>query len=237
LGAHVLFEAAAKLHPLLSTAPGIDRLVAPGHTEPFDFYLPLLSAPAVLQTTLDALPAPASYLSADPALVDHWRDRLVGDSGFKIGIAWQGNPDFTGDFYRSARLEKFAPLTAVPGVRLFSLQKGFGSEQLAPLAERFAIQDLGAQIDNSRTAGAFVETAAVMKNLDLVVTTDTAMAHVAGALGVPVWVALQLSPNWRWLIGRSDSPWYPSMRLFRQTNFNVWDDVFQAIAKALPAGC
>ena len=107
----------------------------------------------------------------------------------------------------------------------------------APLAKRLAIQDLGAEIDNPSTAGAFVETAAVMKNLDLIITTDTAMAHVAGALGVPLWVALQRSPNWRWLVGRNDSPWYPSMRLFRQTKFNVWDDVFLAMAQALPASC
>ena len=125
----------------------------------------------------------------------------------------------------------FAPLASLPGVRLVSLQKGFGSEQIATVD--FPVLDLSGRLDE--VAGPFMDTAAVIRNLDLVVTADTAIAHLAGALGVPVWLALQFSPDWRWLQGRDDSPWYPTMRLFRQTTFGEWPDVFERIAKAVQA--
>jgi hypothetical protein len=127
-------------------------------------------------------------------------------------------------------LTQFAPLAAVPGVRLISLQKGAGSEQLAALGGLFPVVDLGDRLD---AGGPFLDTAALMKGLDLVVTCDTAVAHLAGALGVPVWVALALAPDWRWLLGRQDSPWYPTMRLFRQARRGEWGDVFARIAAAL----
>jgi hypothetical protein len=148
-----------------------------------------------------------------------------------VGINWQGNPEFAVDALRSIPLRHFAPLAACPNVKLYSLQKNFGREQLAALAGQMQIVDLGATLDEG--TGAFVDTAAVMMNLDLVITSDTAMAHLAGALGVPVWVALQLRPNWRFLLDRDDSPWYPSMRLFRQRNFGDWADVFERIAAEL----
>ncbi len=116
-------------------------------------------------------------------------------------------------------------------MQLFSLQKGPGVEQLASLPQLSRIVDLGPRLDEH--TGAFVDTAAVMKHLDLVITSDTAVAHLAGALGAPVWVALQLSPNWRWLTDRDDSPWYPSMRLFRQVRLGDWTDVFAHVAAAL----
>ena len=125
----------------------------------------------------------------------------------------------------------FAPLASLPGVRLISLQKGFGSEQVA--AVDFPVLDLSGRLDE--VAGPFMDTAAVIRSLDLVVTPDTAIAHLAGALGAPVWVALQFSPDWRWLLGRDDSPWYPTMRLFRQTTFGGWPDVFARIANAVQA--
>jgi hypothetical protein len=126
---------------------------------------------------------------------------------------------------------QFAPLAAVPGVQLFSLQKGPGSEQLPMLAGQFAVSDLAGMLDLSE--GAFLDTAAVMQNLDLVVTSDTAIAHLAGALGVPVWVALTFAPDWRWLVDREDSPWYPSMRLFRQRRLGAWSEVFGRMAAEL----
>ena len=147
--------------------------------------------------------------------------------GHPAGIAWQGNPKFRLDRIRSLPLAQFAPLARVPGVHLLGLQKGAGREQLAPPERRFPVTDLGGQLDD------FVDTAAVMKNLDLVITSDTSIAHLAGALGVPVWVALHEFSDWRWLQDRDDCPWYPTMRLFRQTRLGQWKDVFHRIGDAL----
>jgi hypothetical protein len=148
--------------------------------------------------------------------------------GFKIGIAWQGNPRFCDDRWRSIPLEAFSPLAEINGVRLISLQKGPGREQLEKVADKLRIFDLAQSLDETR--GPFMDTAAVMQHLDLVISSDTAVAHLAGALGVPVWLALPLVPDWRWLLHRSDSPWYPTMRLFRQTHFGKWTDVFERMA-------
>ena len=162
-------------------------------------------------------PAKFPTSAADPELTDKWRAELAAIDGFKIGIAWQGSRDYPSDRWRSIPLAQFAPLARLPGVRLISLQKGFGSEQVATVD--FPVLDLSGRLDEA--AGPFMDTAAVIRNLDLVVTPDTAIAHLAGALGAPVWLALQFSPDWRWLQGRDDSPWYPTMRLFRQTNRRV----------------
>jgi tetratricopeptide (TPR) repeat protein len=151
--------------------------------------------------------------------------------GFRIGISWQGNPAFIGDRKRSIELAHFAPLAQVPSVQLISLQKGPGTEQVAKLGARFPVLDLSERLDE--TAGAFMDSAAVMETLDLVITSDTAIAHLAGALGIPVWVALCWVPDYRWMLQREDSPWYPTMRLFRQTRRGHWDDVFDLLAAEL----
>jgi hypothetical protein len=164
-------------------------------------------------------------------LTERWRKQLSGIDGFKIGIVWQGTRDYRFDRWRSIPLAAFAPLARLSGVRLISLQKGFGSEQVAQVD--FPVLDLSGQLDE--VAGPFMDTAAVIRNLDLVVAPDTVIAHLAGALGVPVWIALQFSSDWRWLQGRDDSPWYPTMRLFRQTEFDRWADVFERIAETIPA--
>ena len=177
---------------------------------------------------IETIPAAIPYVFAEPERIADWQKKLAHWPGFKVGIAWQGNPDFVGDYYRSIPLAAFAPLAECPNVKLFSLQKGRGREQLATLADRFEIVDLGGLLDEE--GAAFVDTAAVMMNLDLVITSDTAVAHLAGALGVRVWVVLQRTPNWRWLVDRSDSPWYPTMRLFRQSQLGNWTDVFDQIA-------
>jgi hypothetical protein len=152
-------------------------------------------------------------------------------SGFKIGIAWQGNPGFWGDAFRSIPLTQFARLARVEGVCLISLQKGPGVEQLQKVGAHFRVIDLGSALDTK--SGAFMDTAALMKNLDLVITSDTAVPHLAGALGVPVWVALSFVPDWRWLLERADSPWYPSMRLFRQIKPGDWEGAFERMADEL----
>jgi hypothetical protein len=168
-------------------------------------------------------------------LVTHWRGELASLPGLKVGIAWQGNPAFRGDAQRSIPLARFLPLARVKGARLISLQKGPGTEQLGALAGQFEVLDLNGRLDE--ISGAFMDTAAVIMNLDLVIACDSAVVHLAGALGAAVWVALPLVPDWRWLLEREDSPWYPTMRLFRQTRAGHWEDVFERMAEELQKGC
>jgi tetratricopeptide (TPR) repeat protein len=232
LGATVVVECPKSLLPLLEGCPGIDQQVARGDDLPaFDLHAPLLSVPGIVKTSVETIPAQVPYLFPRPALLEAWRQRLTALDGFKIGVTWQGNPTFRADRFRSIPLRCFAPLAEVPGVRLLSLQKGVGTEQLAEVRDLFAVADLAAELDEQ--PGSFVDTAAVMKNLDLVITSDTATAHLAGALGVPVWIALAFAADWRWLLDRTDSPWYPTMRLFRQRERGNWQAVFEEIRKAL----
>ncbi len=198
---------------------------------PFDVHAGLLSLPGIFDTDLTSIPADVPYLEADADLVRRWSDRLAGDDRLRVGFAWQGNPTYRGNALRSIPLAEFGPLAKVEGVRLFSLQKGFGVEQLDE--PPFTVEDLGRQLDEDGRA--FCETAAVVRNLDLVITSDTALAHLAGALGARVWVALPFSPDWRWLLEREDSPWYPTMRLFRQAKVGDWSDVFARMAAELSA--
>ncbi|MEX2112666.1 MAG: tetratricopeptide repeat protein, partial [Pirellulales bacterium] len=169
--ARVLLHAPQRLHGLLSSVAGVDQFLSGDVTQPFDAYLPLLSAPAVFGTTLETVPADVPYLVADAERVAHWQRELASNAGFKVAIAWQGNPAYEDDARRSVPLAAFAPLADLPDVRLFSLQKQHGLEQLAALAGRLRIVDLGPRLDEG--GDAFVDTAAVMKNMDLVVTSDT----------------------------------------------------------------
>lgn len=231
-GATVVFVCPPALHRLLAGCKGIDRLLSP--TDPLpacDAHAPLLSLPRLLGTTLRTIPAGTPYLHAEPGLVTHWRRRLARYSGCRVGIAWQGNPAFDHDRQRSLPLAAFAPLAGVGGVRLFSLQKPPGTDQLAGIAKRFKVVDLGQDTDEA--TGTFVDTAAIIRSLDLVITSDSAIAHLAGALGTPVWLALPVGCDWRWFTGRDDSPWYPRARLFRQHRPGDWTDVFQRLAVAL----
>ncbi len=230
----VILQCQAPLAPLLARAAGIDRLIAGGEPLPeHHAHAPLMSLPLMLGSTPETIPAKAPYLFADSALIQTWQGRLAAYNGFKVGISWQGNPSYAVDRLRSVPLERFAALAGVPGVTLFSLQKGCGTEQLAAAGPALGVVDLGPGFDVA--AGAFMDTAAVMRSLDLVVTSDTAIAHLAGALGVPVWVALSTCADWRWLEERADSPWYPTMRLFRQSRPGDWEELFGRIAAELAA--
>jgi len=196
-----------------------------------DLQVPLLSLPGIFGATLENLPEQSAYLSASPDLVAKWRERLAPLTGFRIGIAWQGSPKNLNDSARSFPLSAFESIAALPGVRLVSLQKRDGLDQLQALGERFAVHSLGEDFDAS--AGAFMDTAAVMKNLDLVIAADTATAHLAGGLGVKVWVPLATRADWRWFQDREDTPWYPTMQLFRQRRPGEWGEVFARIADEL----
>lgn len=230
-GARVLVGCPRTLVPLLTSSPDIDAVVSDGDEPLYDEHAPLLSLPAILRTTLGDLPAEVPYLFADPERASRWRPELGPPGTFKIGLAWQGNPTYRDDRWRSIPLAQFAALARVPGVRFFSLQKGWGSEQIAAVADRLPIVDLGSRLDVS--GGAFLDTAAVMQSLDLVITSDTAIAHLAGALAVPVWLALAFVPDWRWLMDREDCPWYPTMQLFRQPEPGNWPAVFERMAAEL----
>jgi tetratricopeptide (TPR) repeat protein len=231
-GGHIVVACDAALMPLLQCGSGIDQCVnRSGPLPAFDVHAALLSLPAILGTTLATIPAQVPYLKADPTLVARWKERLAHPSAFNVGICWQGNPDHRNDRRRSVPLSAFAPLAGVPGVRLVNLQYGPGRDQLAEMKEQFQVTNWLEQTDPGDSP--WVESAALVKALDLIVTVDTAVAHLAGALGMPVWVALPSVVCWRWLLEREDSPWYPTMRLFRQQQPGDWSGVFERIAEAL----
>lgn len=221
----VIFQAPARLARLLSSNPALPPIVPEGAApQAADIVISLLSLPA--RTTVPASQPPYLFAEADRAAT--WKHR-IGASGFRIGINWQGFPGRFEDSGRSLPATMFRALADVPGVRLISLQKGEGEGQAATAG--FPIETLDGLDDGP---DAFLDTAAVMAGLDLVVTSDTSIAHLAGALGCPVWVALRRVPDWRWMLDREDSPWYPTMRLFRQDVDGDWPTVFTAIARALP---
>jgi tetratricopeptide (TPR) repeat protein len=227
----VIFAVQPALVRLLSNfAPGVEVVSLDLDIPQFDYHTPLLSLPLAFGTDETNIPDFVPYLRAEPDRVRNWRERL-GDSGFKIGICWQGNRSGEVDIGRSFPVRWFERLSQIPGVRLISLQKYDGAEQLAVLPAEMRVEIPGDDFDIGPDA--FVDTAAMMTNLDLVITSDTATAHLAGALGRPVWVALQHVPDWRWLLDRTDSPWYPTMRLFRQRKRGDWAGVFAEIEQAL----
>jgi ADP-heptose:LPS heptosyltransferase len=195
----------------------------------FDYHCPLMSLPMALETAIGSIPRDTPYLCAETDRVERWKQRL-GHDGFKIGVAWQGSKAKI-DIGRSFALAEFFSVSQIPNVRLVCLQKNEGIEQLSALPAGMIIESLGEEFDAG--ADAFLDAAAVMENLDLIITSDTAIAHLAGALGRPVWVALKHVPDWRWLLDRRDSPWYPTMRLFRQRTPDDWKSVFSDIANEL----
>jgi tetratricopeptide (TPR) repeat protein len=228
-GAHVVLAVQPQLRQLLRGLSPTIELIAEGTLpDEFDYHCPLLSLPLAFRTTLGTIPAEGPYLAADPERAERWR-QVLGSAGFRVGVCWQGtrNPI---DIGRSFALDRYRALATIPGVRLISLQKGHGVEQLPTRPPAMAVEELG---DFDGGVDAFLDTAAVMRNLDLVITSDTAVAHLAGALGCPAWVALKHAPDWRWLLERDDSPWYPTLRLFRQPRRGDWDSVFSAIRAAL----
>jgi tetratricopeptide (TPR) repeat protein len=236
-GAKVILEAQPALQSLLQTARTQARILPFDAPLPsFDLATPLLSLPGLLGTELDSIPGGVPYVSAEPARTAWWKERLAALPGIKVGLTWQGHIETEkhgGYIGRSFGLAAAAPLAAIPAVTLISLQKGEASQQRSQV-------DFGAKVleltdPREMSSAELLDTAALLCALDLVITTDTLMAHLAGALGIPVWVVLSASPDWRWLTQRDDSPWYPTMRLFRQGTRGGWSEVFERVASELAA--
>ncbi len=235
LGANVSFLGSERMFRLLRSSPWQVRLLSERPAdEAFDYRCELWSLPHHLDVGLhdiaSAIGDEAPYLGAEPDARARWASWLPADR-FNIGISWQGNPSRKIDAGRSIPLRAFAPLADIPGVQLVSLQKNQGLEQLRALPAGMSVLDPGPSFDAGPDA--FIDTAGMMAGLDLVISSDTAVVHLAGALGRPTWVGLKWMPEWRWLLDRTDSPWYPTLRLFRQASPGDWDGVFEAMASQL----
>jgi tetratricopeptide (TPR) repeat protein len=228
-GVRVILSVPDRLKALFQSFTPEVEIMGYGAPQDFDLHLPLASLMLALDVTVDTIPAPAAYLTAEPERVARWRAR-IGSHGFKVGIGWQG-AKVSNDIGRSFPVSLFRDIAAQPGVRLIALQKGEGSEQLAALPPGMAVETLGADFDSGPDA--FLDTAAAMEACDLLITSDTSIAHLAGALGRPVWIALRHSPEWRWFVQRCDSPWYPSATLYRQPAPGDWASVFAAMGEDL----
>jgi tetratricopeptide (TPR) repeat protein len=228
---NVIFDCQESLVPLLRHSGTVETSPRGSPLPLIDVQAPLLSLPLLFKTTLESIPKSVPYLTVHESVVDLWASHLASLTGFKVGIAWQGSAAYRADRERSIPLRHFQALGDIDGVTLISLQKGHGTEQIAECRDALNLYLPGPDVDESR--GAFIDTAAIMKNLDLVITSDTAIAHLAGGLGIPVWVALPFVSDWRWLRSCTGSPWYPTMRLFRQKHRNDWANVFQEIELAL----
>jgi hypothetical protein len=232
----VIFEVQPQLKKLLQSLETRAAIISRGAPlPPFDLHTPLLSLPLAFLTDVDSIPGGVPYLKVDPAAVRAWEERLAALPGSRIGLNWHGNPEAEKHSALQARsfpLSAAASLARLPGVSLVSLQKGTGAEQRGQVDFGAAVAQL---TDPMRMGPDEIvgETAPIMMGLDLVITADTALAHLAGALGVPVWVVLQSVPDWRWLIERDDSPWYPTMRLFRQRTPGDWQEVLERVAAEL----
>lgn len=225
-GARVILAAHGGLVELLRDLdPAVTVVGFDDEVPAFDRHCALLSLPRAFGTTESTIPAAVPYLFARPDYVATWRGRLGEPAGGRIGIRWQGSTGRV-DRGRSFALREFAPIATIESIELVSLQNGAGSEQL-DLPREWPVTPAGAGLES------FLDTAAVMQLVDLVITSDTSIAHLAGALGRPVWVALKHLPEWRWMLGRDDSPWYPTMRLFRQPRPGDWAAVFAGMRAAL----
>lgn len=231
-GHRVVVMGPPKLKSLVTTAPGVADYVSDADElkrfEPIR-WLPLMSVPSVLETTLQTIPHDVPYLTPDPTRVARWRER-IGSQGLRIGVNWQGKVAGVINPGRSFPPSALTPVADLAGVRLISLQQG-ADEELARSPLRARIETLGADLDSGPDA--FADTAAVMQCVDLVVTCDTSIAHLAGALARPTLVALKAFPEWRFMLDRDDSPWYPTMRLFRQRRPGEWHDVFVRMADTI----
>jgi tetratricopeptide (TPR) repeat protein len=228
-GAKVILECQQELTPLLQNVEGIQQVFKCGESLPeFDMHCPLLSLPLVFRTTLESIPVKIPYIIPDNTLFRKWRDRIHNDnSKLKIGLVWAGRPEHKNDNNRSCSLEVFSLLLHFEDITFYSLQKGNAALQTRNPLKGIRIINFTDEIKD------FSDTAAFIENLDLIISVDTAVAHLTGALGKPVWTLLPFVPEWRWLLNREDSPWYPTMRLFRQPAPGDWNSVMKTVSEEL----
>ena len=228
-GGRILLHCKPELRRLLSGQCGIEHVATIGDpVPPFDLWCLLMSLPRIFGTTLATIPPSIPYLAAVPELARHWGEKMSREpSGRKVGLVWAGGPHNKSDRARSLPLAALAPLAQIPGVRFYSLQKGPASGQSRTAPAGMHLTDWTAELND------FADTAALIANLDLVISVDTAVAHLAGAMGKPAWVLLPFVPDFRWLLDRDDSPWYPTMRLFRQPRPHDWAAVLHRVADDL----
>ena len=225
-GGRIILEMPIQMARLFEGFDGAHTLVPSEAPCPdFDCHASLLDLPVIMGTTLETIPAPVGYITSNPELTGAWAERLGPWEDFRVGLVWEGNPDNTENARRSIDPGFLKPLIQIPGVSPYSLQVGRDGEAKAVLGD--AITDLAPELKD------FAETAAIIRNLDLAVSVDTAVAHLAGALGHPVWVPLAFMPDWRWLLDCDDCPWYPSMRLFRQKTAGDWTSVVKRLSAAI----
>lgn len=228
-GAKVIVACQPGLSRLIETALGVDQVITWGDPPPdFDAYVPLLSLPKSAGTTIETVPADVPYLEAQADLVEAWRTKFTAP-GLNVGLVWRGNPDNTINHKKSLPLTALGPLISAPGVNWFVIQADATPDEIAVLASHGHVEALGPALTD------WADTAALIAALDLVISVDTGVAHLAGALGKPVWVPLSFIPDWRWLLDRSDSPWYPSAKLFRQPAFGDWSVVVAQMQAELAA--
>ena len=233
-GGTVIFETPKPMYGLLKNSKAIDELIekTPG-SKPnvdFDLYVSLMDLPGIFETTVETIPAEVPYLHAEPEKVEHWRKRFT-EKGFKVGLVWGGRPTRANEIftlqYRSCALEYLEPLAEIDTVKLYGLQKGPPAEQVKKLSKKIIISNFGEEFQD------FTDTAAAIENLDLGISIDTSVAHLAGAMGKPTWVLLKFDADWRWLLEREDCPWFPTMRLFRQKKNEHWNVVIKRVAEEL----
>ncbi len=231
LGAEVLVECQKELVRLLSGVEGISAVYGRGEVlPPYDYRCPIMSLPGMFGTELATIPGEVPYIRGTEESLRYWRERLTGEGpGLKVGLSWAGRPTHKKDVYRTLKLLQYGPLGKVSGVRFYSLQKGEASGESKEAPEGMALLDYTGELND------FSDTAGLVGNLDLVISVDTAVVHLAGAMGKAVWTLLPYAPDWRWMLGRGDSPWYPTMRLFRQGEPGAWDTVMGEVAAELAA--
>jgi tetratricopeptide (TPR) repeat protein len=224
----VILECQPQIAALLRSVPAISRVIARGEPLPaFDAHIPVMSLPRIFETTVDSVPWDGPYIRAEPHRIEHWRRALAPGARLHVGLAWAGRPQNWDDRKRSIPLAEFAPLFGLPGLSFYSLQWGEGAAQISSLPAGMRIRDFGDAIRD------FSEMAALIASLDLVVTVCTSVSHLAGALGAPTWLLAAYAADWRWLLERDDTPWYPSMRIFRQAGNGDWPGVIEDVAGAL----
>jgi tetratricopeptide (TPR) repeat protein len=229
-GGTLILEAKKPLMGLLRGFPGIDELVEQSQdgrpAVEFDLYISLMSLPGIFRTTLESIPGNVPYLRGDPAKATFWKRRMGGE-GFRVGLVWEGRTGTYEQRRRSLNPLGFAPLGPMAGVRLYGLQKQEHPDRGGRIPDEMNVVNLGEHLED------FADTAGVIENLDLVISIDTAVAHLAGAMGRRTWVLLPYVPDWRWLLDRDDSPWYPTMRLFRQQKKGDWDGVLRRVVESM----